>query len=137
MNPELMTQLVVIAGLGQLLVLVAAFQVPSRLRWREELKRLSPMNRQMHWVYGGYVTMSIVAFALLSILNAREFTSGGALARGVAAYIAAFWGVRLVMQSVFDAGEFLSNWWLKAGYAALGLLFAGLTAVYGAVALGI
>lgn len=137
MTTELMSTLVLLAGLGQLLVLAAAVQVPARLHWRDELQRLSAVNRQMHWVYGGYVTMSVAAFALLSILNASEFVSGGGLARGVAAYIALFWGVRLVMQRVFAIDEFLVSWWMRAGYACLGILFAGFTVIYGAVALGI
>jgi hypothetical protein len=47
------------------------------------------------------------------------------------AYIAVFWGVRVVLQGVFDVSEHLTAWWLKVGYGVLTLLFAALTLVYG------
>jgi hypothetical protein len=71
------------------------------------------------------------------IFNARELAEGGQLARGVCAYIAVFWGVRLALQAVFDVKEHLTAWWLKAGYFALSLLFAGFTLVYALASLAV
>jgi len=125
------------AGLGQLCVLIASALVPFQLNWRTELQSLSRLHRQMYWVYGGYVFLSIVAFATLSLLHARELASGTPLARGVCAYITVFWGVRLILQGVLDVKEHLSVWWLRAGYALLSLLFAAFTASYALAALGV
>ena len=122
--------LIFFAGIGQLGVLVAAALVPFRLKWRIDLQVLPRLHRQMFWTYGGYVVLSIVAFALVSIFNARELSSGGGLARGFCAYVAVFWGVRLALQAVFDASEYLTLWWLRAGYALLTVLFAAFTVVY-------
>lgn len=130
-----LSRLIVLAGFGQLAVLIAAGLVPFRLRWREELRALPVLHRQMYWVYGGYVALSIVAFAALSIANAGELASGGALARGICAYGAIFWGVRLFLQTVFDVREHLTEWWVKAGYHALTIIFAALTLVYAWAAL--
>jgi hypothetical protein len=118
------------AGVAQLFVLIASALVPFRLNWRTELSVLSRLHRQMYWVYGGYVVLSIVAFALISIVNARELASRSGLARGVCAYIAVFWGIRVVLQTVFDAKAHLTTWWLTAGYHALTVLFGVLTVVY-------
>ena len=137
MTIELMTQLIFAAGVAQLGVLVASALVPFRLNWREQLRCLSPLHRQMYWVYGGYVVLAIVAFGLLSVLNARELASGSGLARGLCAYIAVFWGVRVVLQGVFDVTEHLTAWWLKAGYFVLTVLFASLTVVYAWAAVGV
>jgi hypothetical protein len=126
-----LTNLIVLAGLGQLGILIASAMVPFHLRWHTELQALPRLHRQMHWVYGGYVVLSIVAFAALSILNAQELASGSALARGVCAYVAVFWGIRLVLQGVFDIHAYLTRPWMRAGYAVLGLLFASFTAIYG------
>ena len=130
MTNELLARLIFAAGLGQAAVLCASALVPFRLNWREDLRSLSRLHRQMYWVYGGYVVLSIVAFALLSIFNARELAAGGGLARGVCAYIAVFWGVRLALQAVFDVKGHLTAWWLRIGYFVLTLLFAGFTLVY-------
>lgn len=121
---------IVVAGCAQLALLVAIVQVPWTLRWRTELQPLPRVHRQMHWVYGGYMTMSIAALAILSIVSAPELSSGSRLARGVCAYAALFWCVRLVCQGVFDMEPYLTRPWMKAGYAALTLMFASLTAVY-------
>ena len=119
-----------VAGVGQFGVLIASAIVPFKLSWREELRGLSRLHRQMYWVYGAYVVLSIVAFALLSVFNSRELASGSGLARGLSAYVAVFWGIRLALQAVFDVKAHLTAWWLKAGYVALTVMFAGFTLVY-------
>ena len=92
---HLLPHLIFLAGLGQMTILIASALVPFRLKWREELRGLPRLHRQMHWVYGGYVVLSIIAFAALSMLNAAELASGSSLARGFCAYVAVFWGIRL------------------------------------------
>jgi hypothetical protein len=134
---EVLSPLIFIAGVAQLGVLIASAIVPFRLNWRTELSSLSRLHRQMYWVYGGYVVLSIIAFALLSILNARELAQGSGLARGVCAYIAVFWGIRVALQGVFDAKEHFTAWWLKAGYHGLTVLFAAFTLVYAWAAIGV
>jgi hypothetical protein len=127
---SVISRLIFIAGVGQLGVLIASALVPLRLNWRDELRGLSRLHRQMYWVYGGYVVLSIVAFAMLSIFNARELGSGSGLARGFCGYVAVFWGIRVGLQAVFDVKEHLTAWWLKLGYVVLTVMFAGFTLVY-------
>lgn len=130
MNTEL-SDWIFAAGIGQASILIASSIVPFRLNWREDLKSLPTLHRQMYWVYGGYIVLSIIAFAAISVLNAVELASGTGLARGFCAYVALFWGIRLCLQPIFDVKEHLTEWWLKAGYFALTVLFAFFTAVYG------
>jgi hypothetical protein len=127
--------LILWAGIGQLGILFASALVPFRLNWRTELASLPRLHRQMHWVYSGYVVLSIIAFAILSIRNARELAGGGALARGFCAYVAIFWAIRLALQAVFDFKTYLTNRWLKTGYVALTFAFIALTIVYASAAL--
>ena len=129
--------LIFMAGIGQLAVLIASALVPFRLNWRGELQCLSRLHRQMYWVYGGYIVLSIAAFGTLSILNSRELASGSALARGFCAYVAVFWGIRVGLQAVFDVKDHLTTWWLKAGNFVLTLVFAALTVVYTWAALSV
>src|SRR5579863_5070244 len=65
-----LTHLIFLAGLGQATILFASALVPFQLNWRDELRGLPRLHRQMHCVYGGYVVLSIIAFASLSIFNA-------------------------------------------------------------------
>jgi hypothetical protein len=132
---ELLPMLIFAAGIGQLSVLIASALVPLRLNWREELQPLKRLHRQMYWTYGGYVVLAIVAFGLISLLNADELASGSGLARGFCLYVAVFWGIRLGLQPVFDVKEHLTAWWLRAGYYTLSVLFAAFTFVYAWAAL--
>jgi hypothetical protein len=130
-----LSRLILVAGIGQVGVLIASALVPFRLNWRAELRSLSRLHRQLYWVYGGYVVLSIIAFAALSIVNSRELGSGSGLARGFCAYVAVFWGIRVGLQAVFDVKEHLAAWWLKVGYLVLTVMFAGFTLVYAWAAL--
>jgi hypothetical protein len=130
-----LTILITAAGAGQLCVLAASALVPIRLNWTTELASLSRLHRQMYWVYGGYVVLAIVAFGLISLFNARELASGTGLARGVCAYIAVFWGIRLSLQAVLDVKSHLVTWWLRVGYHALTCLFFSFAAIYGMAAI--
>jgi hypothetical protein len=132
---ELMPRLILLAGAGQLCVLIASALVPFQLKWKTELAVLSRLHRQMYWVYGGYVVLAIAAFGLISLFNAGELAGGSRLARWVCGYNAVFWGVRLALQWIFDVKEHLSNWWLRLGYYTLTILFAGFTLLYGFAAL--
>jgi hypothetical protein len=130
-----LTRWIFFAGVGQLSILIASALVPFRLNWREELRCLSRLHRQMYWVYGGYVVLSIIAFAALSIFNSSELASGSGLARGFCAYVAVFWGIRIGLQAIFDVKEYLTAWWLKLGYFGLTLMFTALTIIYSWAAL--
>jgi hypothetical protein len=127
---EFLPGLLLVVGWGQLSVLVASALVPIRLNWRAEFASLSTLHRQMYWVYGGYVVLSIVALGLITVTNAAELASGDRLARAFCFYAASFWGIRLALQAVLEVREHLTTWWLKAGYYGLTFLFAAFTGVF-------
>jgi hypothetical protein len=132
---ELLPNLIFWAGAAQLSVLVASALVPIRLKWQTQLNVLPRLHRQMYWVYGGYVVLSIVAFGLICLTNATELASGSRLTRSVCAYMAVFWGIRLSLQAVLDVKEHLTEWWLVAGEWALTLLFLYFTIVFASAAI--
>ena len=128
---QALEQLIFIAGFAQLSVLIASSLVPLRLRWKEDLAALPRLHRQLFWVYGGYVVMSIVALGLICIFNAEALAAGSRLARSVCLYGLVFWGVRLALQAVLSVRPYLTAWWLIAGEVVLTLLFAFFVFVYG------
>jgi hypothetical protein len=120
-----------VAGAGQLSILIASALVPFRLNWKRDLASLPVLHRQMYWTYGGYVVMGILALGVMSLTCADELAAGSRLGRAVCIYGALFWGIRLLLQAVFDVKQHLTAWWLRAGYHALTVLFLFFAAVYG------
>jgi hypothetical protein len=131
----LLPTLIFWAGIAQLTVLVASALVPIRLKWMTTLTGLPRLHRQMYWVYGGYVVLSIVAFGVICLFNADSLADGSMLARFVCGYMAVFWGIRLSLQAVLDVKDHLSVWWLKVGYHFLTVLFVCFTLIFGFAAL--
>lgn len=124
-----LVQFIYLAGWGQLCVLVASALVPVRLDWRNTLANLPALVRQLYWVYGGYVVLSIVSLGLICIVNAGQLAGGTLLARCFCGYAAVFWGIRLSLQPWLAAKPFLTTWWLRCGYHLLSVLFLSFTLV--------
>lgn len=126
-----LSTLIFIAGIGQLCVLVASAMVPLRLEWNKVLAPLPPLVRQLFWVYGGYVVLSIISLGTICLLCSEELASGSRLARAFCAYAALFWGIRLSLQPFLQAKSFLTTWWLRGGYHVLTVLFTSFTLIFG------
>jgi hypothetical protein len=127
-----MHRLIFMGGVLHLGILIASALVPGVLDWRRELDKLRPLMRQLVWVHGVFIVLTIIGFAVISLIAPRELASGTTLARAVCAFVAAFWLCRLGVQLfVFDARPFLTNAYLKLGYHALTIVFLILVATYG------
>lgn len=124
------------AGLGQLDVLVASALVPIRLQWKVTLAPLPRLVRQLFWIYGGYIVLTIVSLGVVSLTRSEDLASGTPLARLVCGYAALFWGVRLTLQPLLAVEPFLTTRWLRAGYHLLTFLFVTFTLVFGWGAVG-
>jgi hypothetical protein len=131
-----MKLLLQLAAAVQSLILIASASTPRVLDWRKNLAVLHPFLRKLFWVYGVFVVMMIVAFAVLTFRHADAMAAREPVARSLCLFIAIFWGARLLVQfAIFDARPFLTNWFYKTGFHALTIIFAFLTFVYGKAAL--
>ena len=131
-----MKLLLQLAAAVQLLILIASASTPRVLDWRKNLAVLHPFLRKLFWVYGVFVVMVIIAFAVLTFRHADAMAAREPVARSLCLFIAIFWGARLLVQfAIFDARPFLTNWFYKTGFHALTIIFAFLTFVYGRAAL--
>jgi hypothetical protein len=125
-----------LAAALQLSILVASALVPRVLDWRNNLQTLHPFLRRLFWIYGLFIVYIVVAFAVLTFLHAAAMAHGQPVARSLCLVIAIFWACRLIVQfAFFDARPFLTNWFYKAGYHALSLIFVALVSIYGWAAL--
>ncbi|HJS99769.1 MAG TPA: hypothetical protein VJ756_11805 [Terriglobales bacterium] len=87
-----------LAGVGHFCVLIASFQVPTRLHWNEDLKQLTPFNRKLMWVYGGFTVFTIAAFGVLTLALHSELLHGDRVALALALFIGVYWTLRIVVE---------------------------------------
>lgn len=118
-------------GAGHFVILTASFQVPYRLRWKEDLQQLMPFNRKLLWVQSGFTVLTIIAFGTLTLVLHSELLSGDRAALGLACFIGLYWTARVLV----DAFYFTSVDWPKGktfvvGHALLTSLFCVLAASY-------
>lgn len=138
MNTQLnFAWLIFVGGVLHFGILLASALVPKVLDWKGSLAKLEPLSRQLIWVHGAFIVLVIIGFGAISVGFALALAAGTPLARGVCGFIALFWAARLAVQFfVFDAKPFLTSLWLKLGYHGLTCVFAYITLVYAAAAVG-
>lgn len=121
-----------VLGVAQFLVLFASYQVPRRLRWKEELPRLCAFNQKLMYSYGGFIVLCIFAFGVLTLSLHSSFLAGERSAVGLALFMTAFWLLRLIVDFFYYKAE---DWPqgpdFVIGHALLNSLFVFLTLGYG------
>lgn len=134
-SPSPLTEWLVAAGVGQLVLAAGSLAIPRVLGWAAETAKLRPLTRQVFWTYAGYTWATNLCFGLLSALAPGWLLGPGPLAGVVTGFIAVYWGARLVIQfAYFDRSDVPPGWGVPFAEAALVGLFPFLTVVYAAAA---
>jgi alginate O-acetyltransferase complex protein AlgI len=120
-----------LVGAAHFLILVASFQVPYRLSWKQDLRQLMPFNRKLLWVQGGFTVLTIIAFGTLTLALHKELLRGDRAALGLACFVGVYWATRILVDAIY----FSHSDWPKGkefviGHALLTLLFCCLAASY-------
>jgi len=90
---------------GALLLLLAAAHVffPKQLGWKEDLAKLTLLNRQIFLVHVGFIMLTLILFGVLSFSYAAELVAPSRLAKAVLFGLTLFWGLRLITQQfIYD-----------------------------------
>jgi len=103
--------------IGVLLVLlgVAHCAFPKRFGWKEELPRLSLLNRQMFLVHTFFIALTLVLMGSITAVYAKALLEPGPVNRAILAGAAIFWACRLLVQFfVYDSklwkGNVFNTW---------------------------
>jgi RsiW-degrading membrane proteinase PrsW (M82 family) len=120
-----------LCGLGHFVILIASFQVPLQLKWKEDLQQLMPFNRKLLWVQSSFTVLTIIAFGVLTLALHNELLRGDRSAMGLAAFIGLYWTGRVLV----DAFYFSHSDWPQGarfviGHLLLTALFCFLAASY-------
>src|SRR6185436_5567098 len=117
-------------------LMCAGLLMPRVVGMRAHLAALPMFLRRLFWVYYSFIALCLVSFCIITIALATTLAAGGALARALCAFFAAFWTVRLIAATfVFDLRPYLANRYRRVGYHATNLVFAYLPIVYGIAAI--
>lgn len=128
--------LLVLAGAGQIALVLGSSAIPRQLGWRAKLSATTPLIRQMFWVYAAYILATNLAFGLLSALAPAVLLDGSPLATAVCGFICLYWVSRVIVQwTYFDLSELPISPFNKFARIALETLFIALALVYGAATL--
>ena len=121
---------------GVLLILLALIHVvfPKHFHWREELARLSLLNRQVMVVHTFFIALAVFLMGLLCLTSPTEL-SGTPLGKRVALGLAVFWLARLLIQLFGYSSElWRGKRFETAVHVVFSALWAYLTAVFSWVA---
>jgi hypothetical protein len=119
------------AAAGHFAILAASFQVPYRLRWKEDLQQLMPFNRKLLWVQSGFTVLTIVAFGTMTLVLHDELLRGGRAAMAFAAFIGVYWTARVLVDALyFSQADWPEGKQFVIGHALLTSLFCFLVISY-------
>jgi len=119
---------------GALLLVLAAAHVffPKRFQWREELSRLSLLNRQIFLVHCFFICLMLVLMGSLSAFYTDALLQPSPLARLVLFGLTLFWGLRLLVQLfVYDRELWRGNRFNTVAHFLFTGLWSYCTAAYG------
>ena len=90
-----------IVGLLMALLVVVNLFVPGRFHWREEMARLSLLNRQIFQVHNIFIVLILALFSALLLTCSEALLEPARLSRAVLIGLTIFWALRMLMQWAF------------------------------------
>jgi hypothetical protein len=122
-----------VAGALQIALAMAHLFFPKRFNWKEELSRLSLLNRQIFLVHTAFISLMLLMMGSLSLFATETLLRSGRLSRLVLGGFASFWCLRLIFQwFVYDSRLWRGhrfNTLIHFLFTALWLYLAGVYAI--------
>jgi hypothetical protein len=127
---DLLVSLLQLAAIGQFLIAMLNVWLVPLLGWRDELKRMPLLVREVFQVHIWFISITLGIFATLTWFFPAELSSTS-LGRWLAGAIGLFWAVRTVLQLTF----YSSSHWRGSrsrtlAHMTLLLVYSGFAATY-------
>ena len=129
MNPQLHLRIA-----GALLIALAGAHVtfPRRFKWREEMARVSLLNRQMFFVHIFFICLGLAMNGALALFWTNALLEKSALAAVVLGCITLFWFLRLLVQLfVYDSSLWRGNRFNTCMHVVFSLFWTYLMCTFG------
>lgn len=94
-----------LTGVLMALLVLVNLVVPFRLGWREEMARLSLLNRQIFQVHSAFIVLILALFSALLLTCGDALLEPTRLSRAVLTGLTIFWACRLAVQWGFYSRE--------------------------------
>src|SRR5437868_6087723 len=85
----------IVAGVLHFGLLAAGLSAPRVLDWKQELRKVNSLTRQLVLVHGGFIVLTIIAFGLITLLAGPALVAGDRVALCLTSFIGLFWLIRL------------------------------------------
>ncbi|MFU8893204.1 MAG: hypothetical protein ACNA8L_06200 [Luteolibacter sp.] len=129
---NLLETLLRIAGAGLILLAILHVPIGRKLRWSEDARQLTPVNRSIFHVHTFFICLVLVMMGAPCLLEPSVFTVTSRAGLWLAWSISAFWAIRLYFQwFVYPADlwrgkkmETAVHAWFTLVWTALAALFA-------------
>lgn len=107
--------------------------VPSRFGWRDDLAKLSLLNRQIFQAHSVFLVLILALSSALLLTSADALLEPTRLSRAILIGLTIFWGLRMVMQWCFYSAEiWRGNRFFTAMHVVFSMTWIYMTAVFGA-----
>jgi hypothetical protein len=121
-----------IVGMVMAGLVIVNLIVPLRFRWREEMSRLSLINRQIFQVHSLFIVLTLVLFAALLLTSAEALLEPTRLSRAVLTGLLIFWGTRMLVQwFVYSPAIWRGNRFNTVMHGLFSALWVYVTATFG------
>jgi len=90
-----------LVGVVMASLVVVNLVVSARLYWRDEMARLSLVNRQIFQAHSVFLILTLALFSTLLLTCGPALLEPTRLSRAVLSGLTVFWGLRMLMQWCF------------------------------------
>jgi hypothetical protein len=90
-----------IVGIVMAWLVVVNLCVPRRFHWRDEMARLSLLNRQIFEAHAFFLVLTLALFSALLLTCGEALLEPTRLSRAMLIGLTIFWSLRMVMQWAF------------------------------------
>jgi hypothetical protein len=94
-----------IVGVVMAWLVIVNLYVPLRFHWREEMARLSLLNRQIFEAHAAFLVLTLALFSALLLTRGDALLEPTRLSRAILVGLTIFWTLRMLMQWGFYSPE--------------------------------
>jgi hypothetical protein len=123
-----------LAGVVQLLIAAANLFAVRMFDYRDSMRRMSPIVREVFVVQNVYIVLTVVTFAFLCFFFPADLAGASRLGRCLAGFLCVFWILRVVIQVAVYDREVKRQYSFLNGLFLLAFIYLG--GIFGIAALG-